>query len=140
MAKPVQIDTWPAYVVRYTEEAGDETAHMHFLWVTIEKYTYKLIAGGAERYIEDMKFTAQTLRPMTEKERQSITGLRLRVAIARAGETLADLGKRTGNHWSPAYTAMINHIPEDQKLEAGRLIKIIKEEPYKAKQEIPSAQ
>jgi predicted Zn-dependent protease len=93
--------------------------------------TYQLIGLGPERYRELLKATALSLRPMTEEERRSVTAKRLRLVEARAGETLAELGQRAGNSWSPAYTALVNNLPADRPLEAGQWVKISHEEPYR---------
>jgi hypothetical protein len=54
----------------------------------------------------------------------------MRVVTAREGETLAELSKRTGNVWDPAFTANCNDIPVDGKLSAGDLVKVARVEPY----------
>ena len=50
---------------------------------------------------------------------------------ARDGESLAQLGERTGNRWTPEYTALINDLTVDQALEAGALVKIARREQYR---------
>jgi len=67
---------------------------------------------------------ARSLRPLASAERRGITGLRLAIAQARGGETLAQLGQRTGNRWSLDETAVANALPRDARLESGRLVKI----------------
>jgi predicted Zn-dependent protease len=129
-AEPVKIGTWPGYMVKFNDTSGRETAHVYYLWVTINDLTYGLIGAGVDRYKENLRKTVLSLRPLTSEERNSITGIRLRIAEAKSGETLAELSKRTDNVWEADYTAMINNIPEETILEKGQLIKIAKEEKY----------
>ena len=68
--------------------------------MTIGNLTYQLIGAGPDRYKEDLRKTVLSLRPLTEKERGSITGIRLRIADAEADETLTELNQRTDNVWS----------------------------------------
>jgi len=70
---------------------------------------------------------AGSFRAIRADERARAKPLRLRVVPARGGETLAELGRRTGNRWKLAETAVANALPEDAQLQAGQLIKIAKE-------------
>ena len=73
------------------------------------------------------------MRSLAEGDWESIAGLRVRVVEAREGESLAQLGERTGNRWSPEYTALINDLEVDAKMEAGELVKIARREQYRPK-------
>jgi hypothetical protein len=55
----------------------------------------------------------------------------VRVVEARDGENLAQLGERTGNRWTPEYTALINGLTVDETMEAGTLVKIARREQYR---------
>jgi predicted Zn-dependent protease len=129
--KSVEFGDWHGKLVTYIDTTGREPMVLHFLWVRMGTMTYQLIGLGPERYRELLKATALSLRPMTEEERRSVTAKRLRLVEARAGETLAELGQRAGNSWSPAYTALVNNLPADRPLEAGQWVKISHEEPYR---------
>jgi len=129
-AEPVKVGEWPGYLVKFNDTSGSETAHIYYLWVTIRDLTYTLIGAGADQYKEDLRKAVLSLRPLTSEERNSIIGIRLRIATAQAGETLTELSQRTGNVWKADYTAMINNFPENEKLEEGQLIKIAREEQY----------
>jgi predicted Zn-dependent protease len=125
-----KIGEWPAYLISFSDASAGSPAYIHYLWVTIDQLTYQLIGAGADHYRDKLRETVYSLRPLTKKERDSITGIRLRIATAKGGENLVELGKRTGNVWSPAYTAMMNNIPENVNLAEGQLLKITREEKY----------
>jgi predicted Zn-dependent protease len=130
--RAVAFGDWHGRLVTYTDTTGREPMALHFLWVRMGSMTYQLVGVGPERYRELLRETAMSLRPMTADERRSVTVKRLRLVEARAGETLAELGERASNTWTPAYTAIANGLPETTALEAGQLIKISREEPYRS--------
>ena len=55
----------------------------------------------------------------------------MRVVEARDGESIEQLGERTANQWTPAYTALINDLAAEQSLKAGTLVKIARKEQYR---------
>ena len=129
-AEKVMVHDWPGYLVTIDDASSGQSAHIRYLWVTIGKLTYQLIGAGPDRYRQALKESVLSLGPLTSEERNSITGIRLRIAKAKPGETLAELSKRTKNVWPVNYTAMINDIPENNTLADGQLIKIAREEKY----------
>ncbi len=56
-------------------------------------------------------------------------GVGVRIVAARQGERLENLSARTGNSWSPAYTALANALDVEAALREGQLIKIARTEP-----------
>ena len=120
--------TWPAYsaVVRARSQRG-ETA-LALTWIAHPQGTFRLSGmtspAAWRAYAPAFDGVARSLRALTTAERRGITGLRLAIAQARNGETLSQLGQRTGNRWSLDETAIANALPRDARLEAGRLIKI----------------
>jgi predicted Zn-dependent protease len=76
-----------------------------------------------------MLATARSFRPLDEKERQ-VPVTRLRVATARAGETLASLSQRTGNVWSVNDMAVYNGVFADHRFKGGETVKIARQETY----------
>ena len=76
---------------------------------------------------------AQSFRAITSSERASIQEQVLAVVTARAGETLVQLGRRTGNTWSPQETAVANGVPLDVRFSGGFAVKIAKERPYRSR-------
>jgi hypothetical protein len=57
--------------------------------------------------------------------------MRLRIAVAREGENLSDLSRRTNNRWDIQYTAVVNDLFTDQALDPGQLVKIAVAESYR---------
>jgi hypothetical protein len=55
----------------------------------------------------------------------------MRVVAARQGETLSEVGAPTGNAWDINESAVANGLFVDSVLEAGQLVKVAIEEPYR---------
>lgn len=127
--RKLSIGEFPAYVVTYLDRSGRTPAYLHFGWVTMAGKSYQLIGLGPDGQRATLRNAALTLRPLTEVERRGVTGKRLRIATARAGERLEELGARSGNAWTPAYTAVVNGLDLDKPLAAGQRVKIAREEP-----------
>jgi predicted Zn-dependent protease len=120
---------FPAFVVTYLDRSGRAPAYLHFAWVAMGGKTYQMIGLAPEKHREALKNAALSLRPLTEVERGTVTGKRLRIVAAREGERLENLSARTGNAWSPSYTAIANGLDVEKPLREGQLIKIARTEP-----------
>jgi len=125
-----RLGEWPAYVVKLDDASGAEPVSIYYVWVSAGRSIFQIVALGPQRYFEPMRQTAESLRGLTEEELDSIVAQRIRIETATAGETIADLSVRTGNAMSAALTAAINGRPENPALDAGDLIKIVREESY----------
>jgi len=132
-SQAVETDEWTGYHVTVEEEdsRGGDRSYLRYLWARMGGVTYHLMGAGADRYRENLRNTALSLRPIAEGDWETISALRLRVVEARNGESLAQLGERTGNRWTPEYTALINDLAVDQQMEAGTLVKIARRERYR---------
>jgi len=84
----------------------------------------------ADHYKGRMVAVSRSFRPLTPQERSSISGTRLRVVEARAGEDLAALGRRTGNSWDPSTTAVYNGVFVTHRFQGGELVKTAQVERY----------
>jgi predicted Zn-dependent protease len=126
--RKMNIGAYPAFVATYLERSGRPPTYLHLAWVAMAGHTYQLIGLAPEQYRETLRNAAFTLRPLTDVERRSVTGKRLRIVAASDGEHLSELNARTGNVWPPDYTAMVNGLESAAPLAAGRLIKIAREE------------
>ncbi len=125
------LGAFPVFVVTYLDRSGRAPAYLHFAWVSMAGKTFQLIGLAPERHRETLRNAALTLRPLTEAERASVMGKRVRIITARQGERLEDLAARAGNAWSPAYTALVNGLDAEGILHEGQLIKIARLEPVR---------
>jgi predicted Zn-dependent protease len=131
--RAVDSDGWSGHYVTLEEGSsrGGEKSYLHYVWAQMGGITYQLIGAGADRYRAALRETAVSMRPLAEGDWESIAALRLRAVEALEGETIAQLGERTGNRWTPDYTALINDLAVNQTLESGTLVKIARREQYR---------
>jgi predicted Zn-dependent protease len=129
-ARKTAVGNFPAYVVTYLDPSGRKPVYLHFAWVAMAGHTYQLIGLAPEKDKETLRTAALTLRPLTDADRATVTGKRLRAVPARKGETLDTFNTRTKNTWPPAYTALVNSLHPNDTLTEGQLIKISREEPW----------
>lgn len=128
-ARKTTIGSFPAFLATYIDRSGRAPVYLYFLWVTMADRTYQLIGLGPEQHRQTLRNAALTLRPLTEAERSAVAGNRLRIVAARQGERLENLAARSGNTWSPAYTALANGLDVEAPLYGGQLVKIARFEP-----------
>ncbi len=83
-----------------------------------------------DRYKGALMNVPRSLRTLKPDERREIRESRLRIATGLGGEQIADLSKRTGNHWTIQETAVMNSFSVDRTFEAGELVKIAVLEGY----------
>jgi len=86
--------------------------------------------GVHSRFSDKIKETVQNTRNLTEEEKRSISGLKMRYAQAIENETIEDFSKRSNNEWDSQTTRLMNGLEDDTKLEKGQFLKIVVEEPY----------
>ncbi|RLD82788.1 MAG: hypothetical protein DRJ10_04685 [Bacteroidetes bacterium] len=109
----------------------EEKIIIHMLWLNMGKYTFQLIAAGDESYNELLRKSVESIRPITQKEKNSIKVTVLRIVAAEEGETLENLSERTRNILNKKYLSIINELELNDKLSKGQLIKIGRAEAYK---------
>lgn len=108
---------------------------VEFLWVSHPRGTFRLTAiasgEGQERHAASLAAAGRSFRRLSSRERGKIERLQLRVVRARGGETLAAVGERSGNRWSLEKTAVANGLSAEDRLEAGRPVKVAVGVPYR---------
>lgn len=127
------IGDWPAHVVRYDDSSGEEVISLYYVFVAASNGSYTFMAMGLEHFREAMRESVMSLSPLTDAERDSIGGIRLRTAQLRNGESLEAWNKRLGSAWGPVFSAAMNGLPEDGYSGSGELLKYAREEAYLAR-------
>ncbi len=97
-------------------------------WVAHRGHVYRIVGTGPEGKFERLKpifrEVAFSFHPLTEAERDRIEVGRLRIARARAGESLEALIERTGSSWSVEEAGIANGIEGGGELGAGQPVKL----------------
>jgi predicted Zn-dependent protease len=77
-----------------------------------------------ERYSAAFERTTTSFRPLTPADRERIVESRLRLRLANAGETVAQVLARGGGTWTAARTAVANGTTLAARLDAGWPVKV----------------
>ncbi|MBK8321575.1 MAG: M48 family metalloprotease [Betaproteobacteria bacterium] len=122
----------PARAIYVTDTSGKEPMHLYFLWIVLKGNVYQMIGIGPESHRPLVKAVADSLRPLTDAERASITEMRLRIVPAKAGEDLAAVSKRAEGSLALPVLAAMNGLPAGAKFRGGELVKVAVKRPHKA--------
>ncbi len=128
--KHLEINGNPAYMVLLNDISSGRSIDMIIYWIKMNNMLFTFSGMSYSSFTEVMKASAQSLRRLTKKEKESITWLKLDFAKAKNGETIGAFSKRTGNTWNDELTAVMNGIETGTVLKEGQLLKIVTEEPY----------
>lgn len=121
----------PAHAVVFTDSTGGEKMHLYSVWMVLRGTVYQMIGIGPESHRALVRAVADSLRPLTQAERDTITELRLRVVSARAGDDLAQLSKRTGGALALPVLAAMNGLAPDVRFSGGEPVKVAVRRPHK---------
>ena len=133
-SKPVQIGQIPSWRLEVEGSQGRSSVLAYVTLIPYNDLTFQITGVAPSRNARRVRGrflnTARSFRPLTDKERASILATRLRVVVARDGETIEELGKRTRNAMPILPTAVLNGLFTDHRFEGGELVKIARAEPY----------
>jgi predicted Zn-dependent protease len=133
-ASPLRIAGIDAWRIEASAPGASGTVFASITFIPFHNATYRITGAApsnmAARYQGAMRNTARSFRAISADELRTLQVTRLRIAEARAGETLAAIGVRTGNAWSLQALAVYNGVFVDHRFEGGELVKILKSEPY----------
>jgi predicted Zn-dependent protease len=126
------IEAYHALAVANTQ---DGPLVLDLTWLAQPKAMLRLTGMSAQsRYRANaapLTAVARSAGRLTPAEREGIRERRLRMVEARAGENLGSLSTRTHNVWSLEETAVANGFSSEPRLEAGQLVKVAVEVPYR---------
>jgi predicted Zn-dependent protease len=123
-----RIGGWNAFRILAEAQSQQGPLAVDATWIAHPKGMFRITGlAPPQRYrvwSPTLQQTTRSFRSISASERELARPTRLRVATARAGETLVELGRRHGNRWSPAETAVANGIDADMALRSGQKLKI----------------
>jgi predicted Zn-dependent protease len=128
--RTLTVGTWPARLLRYDDSSHEKTVSLYYLLVQSPQQKFMLMAMGYDEFRDTLGAAALTLRPLTQPERDSIGGLRMRVTKPQAGDSLAAINERMGSKWSLPLSAGYNGLATPDASVIGRLIKYSRTERY----------
>jgi predicted Zn-dependent protease len=130
-----RIGGYDAYRARALAQSQQGRVALDLTWIAHPAGVFRMTGMTSESafqgYEPALSQSALSFRALRRAERNGIREKRLHSVRAKRGETLASLGQRTGSAWSVEQTAVANAISPAARLEAGRLVKIAVELPYR---------
>ncbi len=130
VSRGFEIGEWPAHVVRYDDDTGEEVVSLYYVFVAAPGGSYTFMALGLEHLRDQLRESVMSMRALTAAERDSITGLRLRVATRRPGESLEAFAKRLNSKWGPKFLASMNGLDDENQAGNGESLKYTRIERY----------
>ena len=118
------------YSLIYRDHSSDSRLYIFFTWIELSGSIFQFIGFGPENQRETLREITRSIRSIRPSDKSDLSILRLRLVEARPGETLAQLGEREKNQWSPEFTAIANNLPSDTRFQGGEWVKIVRREPY----------
>jgi predicted Zn-dependent protease len=123
-----RIGGFPAYRAR--AKAGSEASGvvLEISWIAHPRAMVR-VTGAAPAAVfgaraAELQRATASFRALSQAERESLRAVRLEVATARDGESLAALCERTRNQWRVEETAVMNAIDAGTRLKSNQRIKI----------------
>ena len=129
VSRSFSIGDWPAHVVRYDDASGDEVVNLYYVFLAAPVGSFTFMAMGYEHLREPLREAVMSVSPLTDAQRSSITGLRLRVAASKSGEDIPGFVSRTGSETGPKFTSALNGVSEDH-VSNGEALKYVRKERY----------
>ena len=105
-------------------------------WIAYDGSVYRITGVSRpplKRYEGSFRAVARSFRPLPPDAQLGLTERRLRIATARAGESLPALSQRSRNTWNIQETAVMNEFFADVRFRGGELVKVAVEEDYPTK-------
>jgi predicted Zn-dependent protease len=121
----VRVASLPAALLVADTRHGERVV---LTWIAYRQRVFR-VTGLARirdwsRYGSLLDRTGATFRPLRPADRERIVESRLRIRLASAGETVAEVLARGGGTWNAAQMAVANGTTTDAKLQAGWPVKV----------------
>lgn len=138
---PVKIGRIEAWRVQLESSGRARGLTANVTFIPYRGATYRITgvapSAVARTYTGRMLSTMRSFRPLTDAERAKISGMRIHLVTARAGETLEELGRRSDTAWNISTSAAYNGLFTTHRFEGGELVKTTRIEPYRSQNEAP---
>jgi len=119
---------------RATVQTGKGPYAAALVWIAKDGLIYQVSGLAPVAHEPDYRpvFAAvvESFGSLRDSDRDQIRVSKLRVAYARAGETVGEVAERTGSTWDPEEAAIANALEPDTRLAAGTPLKMAIAERY----------
>jgi len=133
-SRSVRVGRLPAWRLELRTAGSFRGGRGYATFIPYGEVTYRIIAFAPSRAARGelgRTLTAtRSFRRLSPDNRRLVQAHRLRVVKALPSESLADLGPRTNDSWSPANRALFNALFSNHVFEGGELVKTSRAEAY----------
>jgi predicted Zn-dependent protease len=127
-SRPVKVGTLDAWRIEFEAPGGAGTLFAMSTFFHYRDATWRITgmspAVVAHKNRGRFLATTRSFRPISREAAARVAATRLHVVQANGGETLATLGNRTGNDWTPLRTAVENGLDSNHRFSGGERVKI----------------
>ena len=128
--KAVEINGFEGYEITFADNSGSKPVEYQVYWIKTDQLLFNVIGVSYPSQTETINGIVNSIKKLSDDEKATIKGLKIRLAEAKDGELLNDLSLRTNNSWNVETTSLMNDIDPNVQLEAGQVLKIAVREPY----------
>ncbi|MGB5812305.1 MAG: M48 family metalloprotease [Polyangiales bacterium] len=129
------IHGYPAVTASARASEGGEEIDVALTWIAKDGLVFQVLgataADGWDRHRPDFEATAESFRRPTAAELEEVRENRLRLVLAKNGQTVAEIAKQPGNQWTVPQTAAANAMDAGTQLSTDEAIKVSRREPYR---------
>ena len=118
------------HVFSVIDNSGSEPMYVYYLWLKMNHHMYNIIGIAPKIYEKDLDITAQSLRPVSQTEMNSIGENYISLVNVQMGESISELNNRTKNILSVKLTSILNGISEEEIPESRKLLKVVLRKKY----------
>ena len=133
-SRSVHVGRLPSWRLDLSTGGRFRGATGHATFIPYGEFTFRVLAvaptRAARAQLRRALTAARSFRALSPENRGLVQAHRLRVVRAEPGESLADIGPRSEDSWSPAYRALFNALFSNHVFEGGELVKISRAEAY----------
>lgn len=133
---PLAIAGAPAWHERAEARSKRGVLPMDVTWIAFGGTIYRItgLAPGVVMAEQGdlISGVARSFRAATPAETSGLRVRRLRIGVAKAGESVSDFTRRSKSAWTPSELAVANGLFSDATLEEGQVLKIAVDESWQA--------
>lgn len=122
--KDIEFNGYKGHLFAIDEYNRGDPVNYTIAWFTNGNGTFQMICYGQKKFEKSFNESITSFHTITPEEKNKVTGLVLRVAVAKEETQLEDFGKQNNNRLTPEFTALINAIDEKDPVKSGQFIKI----------------
>jgi len=116
---------------------SDGKAHIELTWIAHGGLIFQFLAVAPSDRSKDLQPVFESVtgsfRPLSARERASVTEKRVRLITARGGETIDALASRAKSAWKAEEVAVVNGLVVTAPLREGQVLKVAVEERYETR-------